>query len=328
MKLLLTTVVLAAACMPKTGQASDQTPGTRLTFEVRNNTAHGTAVAGDEVTLHLHGGPQPIESRSAKVGEDGRAVFEDLPAGQGIVAVARVKHQNMAFRSGPVALDSAAAEPAARVQVFDVSTDASKLSIGMHHVMVALRGATLEVTEFLQLSNSSDMAVTGRERDGRDRPVVLRIMLPKGFGDLKASSYLEHEALVVTETGFYDTMAVPPGDHQVTFSYSVDVGRGATQIVKEITLPTAHLMIFWEHGQGALRGLGEPSDRLMNADGVPIEYYRRTGLKPGETLAFEITALAAKGSDLTTWIVLAAVFAVILIVALLRLRPQPVKSGQ
>jgi hypothetical protein len=317
---------LAVVCLLRPGQASAQTPA-RLTVEVRNNTANGAPVAGDEITLDLHRGPQQIDSRSARVGEDGRVVFENLPTGQGIAAVARVKHQNMAFRSRPVALDSAAAELSASGQVFDVSTDASKLSIGVHHLMVAFRGTSLEFTEFMQLSNSSDMAVTGRERDDRNRPVVLRIMLPAGFRDLTASSYLEREALVVTGEGFYDTMAVPPGEHQITFSYKIDVGRGATQIAKEITLPTSHLMIFWEHGEGALKGLGEPSGRLVNADGTPIEYYRRTGLKPGEKLAFQIAGLSRRGSNASTWIILAVVFAAILIVALLRSGPKSTKSG-
>ena len=326
MKRLVLTTLLAVVCVSNPGRALGQTQSARLTVEVRNHTAGGAPVAGDEVTVQFYKGPQPIDSRLAKVGEDGKVVFDNLPAGQGVVAVARVKHQDMAFRSPPVALDSTAGELVTNVQVFDVSTDASKLSIAMHHVMVALRGAALEITEFMQLNNSSDRAVTGSERDDQNRPVVIRFLLPKGFRDLAASSYLEHEALVVTGEGFYDTMAVPPGQHRITFSYKIDVGSGAASIVKPITMPTANFMLFWEHGQGALEGLGEPSDRLVNADGVPIEYYRRTGLKPGEILAFQIAGLKRQGSDVSTWILLGVVFAAILIVALLRMGPRSAKS--
>ena len=327
MKRLLIAAALVVAGVLRPGHAFAETPQAKLTVEVRNSTADGTSVEGDEITLDIQGGPDQIDSRSAKVGEDGKAVFENLATGQGLAAVARVKHQNMAFRSRPVALDGTAGELSASVEVYDVSTDASQLSIGMHHLMVALRGTTLEFTEFIQLSNSSDMAVTGRERDDGDRPIVIRFLLPKGFRDLAASSYLEREALIVTDEGFYDTMAVPPGQHQITFSYKVDIGSGAAQIVKPITLPTSHLMLFWEHGQGALEGLGEPSDRLVNADGVPIEYYRRTGLKPGSELAFRVAGVSRERSDASTWIVLAVVFAAMLIVALLRLGSKSAPSG-
>ena len=324
----LGTMILVVCCLTL-GHVSAQTPQARLTVEVRNNTANGAPVASDEVALHLYRGQQQIDVRPAKVGEDGKAVFENVSTGQDISAVARVKHQNMFFRSRPVPLNSAAGEFSANVQVFDVSNDASKLSVGTHHLMVALRGEALEFTEYLQLKNSSDKAVIGSERDAQDRPVVVRFVLPEGFRDLAESSYLEPEALVITEEGFYDTLAVPPGEHQVAFSYKLDLGRGATRVAKEITLPTSQLMIFWEHGQGALEGLGEPSNRLTSAASVPIEYYRRSNLQPGDRITFRISGFnAKKKSDASTWIILGVVFAVIVIVALLRMLPKPTESGQ
>lgn len=302
-------------------------PRVRLTVEVRNHTANGAPVVGNEVMLHLYRGHEQIACRSATVGEDGTVVFEDLPGAPGIVAVARARHQDMMFRSRPVPLHSAAGEFSVVVQVFDVSTDPSHLSIDVHHLMIAVHPTSLEFTEYLQLNNSSDMAVTGFERDERNRPIVLPVSLPEGFRDLAAASYFEHEALVITRDGFYDTMAVPPGQHQIAFSYRLPISRGATKIGKEITVATAQLMVFWEQRQGALEGLGEPSERFMNADGVPVEYYRRSDLKRGDTLAFQISGLNPAGSDASTWIVLGVVFAVVVVMALLRSRAKPGASG-
>ena len=301
----------------------------RLTVEVKNRTANGTAIAGDEVVLQLYRSQEQIESLQAKADVDGKAVFEKILTGPDMAAVATAKHQNMAFRSEPVALNPATGEFSASVQVFDVSTDTSKLSVGVHHIMVAVRGAALEFTEYMQLKNASDRAITSVKRDAENRPAVIEVKLPQGFQDLSASGYLEPEALVVTPDGFYDTMAVPPGEHQVTFSYKVGIDRGAVKIVKEITLPTAELMLFWTHGQGKLEGLGEPNDRLAGADGVPIEYYRRSALKPGDRIAFQLSGFSAKKSDSYTWIILGAVFAVLVAIALWRLRPKaaPTRSG-
>lgn len=320
---ILALAALVAAWMPGVVVAQ-----TRLAVEVTNSTANGATVVGDEVTLQLYKGQKPVNSLPAKAGEDGKAVFENLPTGQDMAAVPRARHQNMAFHGQPLALSTTAKELSASVQVFDVSTDTSKLSVGTHHVMIAVRSGSLEFTEYLQLSNSFDMAVTGARRDSQDRPIVIEVKLPEGFKDLTASSYFEQQALVVTPDGFYDTMAVPPGEHQVTFSYKVGIERGTVKIVKEMTLPTSELTVFWEQGQGRLEGLGEPNDRLANAEGVPLEYYQRSDLKPGDRIAFQISGFTAKRSDPYTWIVLAAVFAAIVAVALLRLRPRPVGSGQ
>jgi len=302
--------------------------GATLTVEVTNNTANGATVVGDEATVQLYKGQSPIQSLQAKVGEDGKAVFENVPTGQDMAAVARVKHQDMAFNGRPLFLAAPTEEFSTSVQVFDVSTDTSQLSIGTHHIMVAVREMSLGFTEYMQLTNASDMAVTGSQKDGQNRPVVIEVKLPKGFKELASSGYLEQNALVVTADGFYDTLAVPPGEHQVTFSYKVDIDRNTIQVDKEMTLPTADLMIFWEQGPGRLEGLGEPTNRLTNEQGAPIEYYRRSDLKPGDRISFQVSGFNVRQSDSYTWIVLAAVFVVVVVVALLRLRPKPAATGQ
>jgi hypothetical protein len=322
-----TPVIVFLVLMPTFAAA--ETPRTaRFTATVKSNTANGTPVVGDEVTLLLYRGQEPIGSLPAQAGPDGKAVWENIPTGPGMAAVVRAKHQNMAFKSEPVSLKSAAGEFSVTVEVFDVSTDTSRLSVGTHHIIVAVRGTALRFTEYLQLNNPSDMAITSAERDEHNQPVVIRVKLPEGFRDLTESSYLEREALVVTRDGFYDTMAVPPGEHQVTFSYQLEIDRGTMKVAKEITLPTAELMIFWEHGQGKLEGLGEPSDRLVSGEGVPIEYYRRSALKPGDVIAFRISGFHVKKSDSYTWVILGAVFVAIMAVVLVRLRPQASRPGQ
>lgn len=329
MKYFRTATALAALFLLMPGRAAaEASPQARITVAVVNNTGNGTTTVGDEVTLQLYRDRQQTDLRQATVGQDGKAIFESIPTGQDVVAVAHAKHQNMAFGSQPVPLSSASSDFSVGVQVFDVSADASKLSVGVHHIMIAVRAASLEFTEYMQLTNGSDMAVIGSKRDDRNRPSVIEVKLPEGFRDLAASGYLEMEALVVTADGFHDTMAVPPGEHQVAFSYKADIDRSTVKIVKEVALPTSELMIFWEHGQGRLEGLGEPNGRLTNAEGVPMEYYRRSDLKPGDKVAFQISGFSLSNSNAHTWIVLGAVFATIVAIALLRSRPKPFGSGQ
>ncbi len=315
-----------ALLIPASGNAAETSPQVKVIVEVTNKTANGATVQGDEVQLLLYRGQEQIETRSAKAGPDGKAIFENVPAGQGVAAVARAKHQNMAFNSQPVLLASPSGEASAGVEVFDVSTDTSKLAVGMHHIMVRVRSTSLEFKEYMQLSNPSDMAITGSQRDEQNRPVVIAVRLPKGFKDLTVSSYLEEEAMVVTAEGFYDTLAVPPGEHQVAFSYRLDIDRSPVSVAKEITLPTSELMVFWEQGQGRLEGLGEPAGQLTNADGIPVEYYRRANAKPGDQIAFRVSGFNMKHSDSYSWIILVAVFAVIMVIALLRLRSPSIRS--
>ncbi len=305
-----------------------QAPQARVTVEVKNKTANGSTVAGDEVSLLLFRGHEQIDSLKATAGQDGKAVFEKVPTGQDMAAIARAKHQNMAFTSSPVTLNSAGGELSATVEVYEVSTDTSKLSVGTHHIIVAVKSASLEVTEYMQLTNPSDTAITGSRRDDQNRPIVIEARLPRGFRDLAVSSYLEEEALVVTPEGFYDTMAVPPGEHHVAFSYKLDISRNVAEIAREFTLPTSELMVFWQHGQGKLEGLGEPAKRLVKEDGTPVEYYLRGNLKPGDRIAFQVSGFNVKQSDRYTWVILIVVFVAAVAIALLRVRRRPAGSGR
>lgn len=315
---LLTIVVFCALFMARMAWA--QGASAKLVVQVSNGTANGTTVVGDAVTLQVFQHQELRESSEAEVDESGEAVFEEIPTGAHLVAVARVKHHNMAFRGRPVSLASPDGGFSTVVQVFDVSSDPSPLSVGTHHVTIAVEGETLQFTEYMQLQNRSDMAITGSKRDAQDKPIVIEIVLPAGARDLTPSGYFEQSALVTTDTGFYDTLAVPPGEHQIRFSYGLDIDRRTTDIVKEISLPTSEFIVFWEGGRATLTGLGKPDGRLTNAEGVPVEYYQRGNVQAGDRINFQISGFNVKTSDTDTWIVLAVAFAVVFAMALWRLR--------
>ena len=75
-----------------------------------------------------------------------------------------------------------------------------------------------------------------------------------------------------------------------------------------------------------LEGLGEPAGRLTKDDGTPVEYYRRSDLKPGDRIAFQVSGFNVKQSDRYTWAVLIAVFGAAVVIALLRLHRKPAGS--
>ena len=100
-----------------------------LTVEVTSGTANGAAVKDDVVIVRIYKHGQLLHTLDGKVGADGKAVFGNVPTGNRVVAVVRARHQDMMFNGQPVALRPAEDEFVARVQVFDVSDDKSKLSV-------------------------------------------------------------------------------------------------------------------------------------------------------------------------------------------------------
>lgn len=317
--------VLAFCFLSHIGLANEATmPASKgvLVVEVTNGTANGADVSGDEVIVGIFENSQLLYSLNGEVAADGKAVFEDVPIGDNIVALARAKHQDMMFNGRPVVLKPTEDRHLAHVEVYDVSWDKSHLSVGTHHIIIKARSEYLEISEYLQLRNSSDMAVISKQKDSRDREIILEIMLPEGFKNLKATSYFEENALVVTEQGFYDTMAVPPGEYQANFSYTLDISSSTMDFVKGISLPTSNLIVFAELGQAKLRGLGEADNQVTNASGAPMKYYQLSNLAPAEEVAFQIVGFNVSTSGLTTWLILSLTFGALVVLVVLRLRPK------
>lgn len=289
-----------------------------LTVQVINGTENGTSVVNDEVTVQIYDHDTFLHSLEGKVDADGRAVFENVPTGEKIVAAPNAKHNDMLFSGPSVALKPTADKYTTHVEVFDVSYDNSNLSIRTHHLIIKAIPDALHFTEYFQLVNSSNMAVSSKEMDSDERTIVLKIMLPEGFDNLTAAGYFQQDAMVVTDYGFYDTMAVPPGEYEVTFTYTLDISSNSMDIVKVITLPTYNFMVFADLGPAKVQGLGQPK-KMVGKDSTSIEYYTRDKLAPGDKIAFKIIGFNVNSSSgRTTWVVLSLVFAAVFVLVVLR----------
>ncbi len=294
--------------------------GAELTVQVISGTADGAAVTGDEVIVQIYEGRYLLHTFSARADAEGKALFEDIPEGEHLAAVVRAKHQDMMFGGQPVSLRPTEDGHVVSVQVFDVSNDKSKLSVDTHHLIIKARPGTLEVTEYMHLQNSSDRAISSSDRDDQDRAIVLDIKLPSGFKNLRSFTYFEDSALVVTEKGFYDIMAVPPGEQHITFSYTLDVTSEVMDFAKTISLPTSEFVLFAELGRAEIQGLDRAAEQATRSSGEAMQYYERYNLAQNEEIAFQLTHLDVGSSGLLIWITLGSVLGAIVVFATLRLR--------
>ncbi len=314
LKYLFLIMVLFFCSKPCLGE--EYSPST-LTIEVRNGTANGAAVTGDEISVAVYHHAELLKTLDSKVRVDGKVVFEDVPADDHVVAVARVKHQDMMFSSKAIGLSSGRSKHNGFVQVFDVSNDQSKLSITTHHFIIKIQGGALQITEYMQIKNSYDKAISSK--DSAINGAVLEQILPLGFKNLQYLTYFEKNAIVVTDEGFYDTMGVPPGEFHAGFSYTLDIDSKIMDISKKFSLPTSSFMVFAELGQVQLQGLGSPSNRATGSNGVPINYYRMYEISPGQEIKFQLAGFNVDTTSRTEWIISAAVFGGVLVLVLFKL---------
>ena len=305
-------------CFADDTPASDK--GLILIVEVVNGTANGHPVIGDEVTVSIYEHEKLVDTIQRKVGAGGTAIFENIKTGDHLVALPAAFHKVMKFTGRAVALKPTQQKVTSRVAVWDISYDNSELSVQTHHLIIKQKGNLLTATEYIQLKNPSDLAISSNQRDNQDRTIVLTIPLPKGFKNFRGSGYLVPEALGFTKESFYDTMAVPPGVHEVVFSYNLEITSDTMNISKKISLPTVKFVLFSQLGPDKIRGLDKPAGQMVLADTGSGEYFTWSNLEPGQEITFQVGKLSINKPQQHSWMILSVVFGFMVLLAVWRSR--------
>ena len=315
------TIALLACIVLGICVASDSADAATFTVKVVSGTAGGSPVAGAEVLLTVYEKGVEVDNQTALVKADGMASF-DVKTGVGSVAVARAKHNDMMFSSSQVELRPGKEFFTAAVMVYDVSQDNSVLTVGQHHIIVKVQLDVIVVEEYVQIVNPTDKAVSAAKKDSDGFPVVFQALLPKGYTDLQCQQYFQEQALVRTDKGFHDIMAVPPGKYDAAFSYKLDVDSAELNFVRTISNPTSNVVVVAQLAGAKLDGLGQPQSKVtMDAPGDSNYYVLSQNFEPAQAIQFTISGLKTNPQD-RLMIIFSVIFSILALAVLYRIRPK------
>ena len=291
-----------------------------VNMKVTKGTPDGATTVDDLAAITLYENGQEVETYTSTVGDDGNAHFE-YPAIDGhFMLLPRVRHQNLMFSGPMVHAVNSPAPIDVTVEVYDVIADNSGIAVGSHQIILKAIGKNILVTEFVQLKNSTNNALTSAQKDENDHAIVLSFSLPAGHKEFTVSKYFVADALGFTEDGFYDTMAIPPGTYDAMFTYLLPITSEEMSITKKITMPTDDVMVFSQLKSGQVQGLGNPAGQLTMEDGSPAEYFSLGNKKNEDQIAITIAGLET-GSSMTMMIIIAVAFLLIAPLVLVRFKP-------
>jgi hypothetical protein len=188
-----------------------------LTVEgtIFNGTANGGDVAGLPVTLHRISilGPDDIQTIS---NDEGGFRFEGIIYDTELNYGVSVRYQSAIYGTD---VDLSAGSPAPlTITVFDATTDDSVVSAASASLLFASvdRAAqTIAALEILRLANNSDRAYV----PGNEPMQLLRFGLPDGATNLQLDTLLIGADFAQVDLGFALFASVPPGEHEIMFSY-------------------------------------------------------------------------------------------------------------
>ncbi len=286
-------LILCIGFLTCQGASAQTDSNVTVTVKITNATPNGKDVTGDDVSLQLFHHNQEVGVLESKVNTEGNAVFTNVPVMPGFVARATAKHSNMTFNSPVLELIPLQTAFETKIDVYETSTDNSKLELGVHQIVIKkMSDKMLLITEYVQIVNSTGMAVTSEEKDESGRNKVIVFHLPDGFKNLTMTMYFVKNAIVETADGFYDTMATPPGKQLAAFSYTLDITADSMEIVRKISKPTKEFVVFSQLGAGNLQGAGTPAGEMTLPDGSPALYYSVSPCEKGSEVKLQLKGLA------------------------------------
>ncbi len=237
---------LVIGCLPRIGR----TEGVgRIRGVIQRE---GKGFAAQRIMLIRFGPNQDVQRFPGQTDAEGRFFFENLETGPAFTYFVGIRYKEQLRRSDPVLLQS---EEPAEV-VLEVSEQPAQEAKGsdappplriINHLMVIVgRGTHLEVREVVRLANTGTTPYIEKAGHGGASGISLHLPLPQGHYNLGQVQGLNTEYVHVDTVGLSYLAPLPPGEHQIVYTYNLPWHDGLATILVERTLGTSMLDVLVE----------------------------------------------------------------------------------
>ena len=212
----------------------------------------GKGFAEQRIMLIRFGPNQDVQRFPGQTDAEGRFLFENLETGPAFTYFVGIRYNEQLHRSDPVILQSEeAAEVLLEVRgqpAQEAKESAASLSLRIiNHLMVIVgRGTHLEVREVVRIVNSGTTPYIDRAGQGGATGISLHLPLPQGHYNISQVQGLQTEYVRVDPSGLSYLAPLPPGEHQLMYTYSLPWHAGLATILVERTLGTSMLDVLVE----------------------------------------------------------------------------------
>lgn len=293
---LLAALLIALALSPAkapTALAQEPPPGDPITVTGRvvNGTADGGAVAGITVVFH-HNTVEELGEIDAVAGADGSFEFPGVvydPAkayGVSVVYKGALYGINLDLSLGqPEPIELAIYEPIHSDEILRASLVSVLINI------VDPTSEVLSVLEIVRLVNDTDLAYVS----GPEPMQIIRFALPEGATNLQVDSSLLVADIFQVDRGFGVSASVPPGVHEVLYSYDFAYSGSTEEVVRNLRYGADLLRVVIPRQVAALiaPSIGEPGE--VDIGEQPYNVLEVAGVPKNHELTFTLTGLPVPG---------------------------------
>jgi len=212
----------------------------------------GKGFAEQRIMLIRFGPNQDVQRFPGQTDAEGRFVFENLETGPAFTYFVGIRYKEQIHRSDPVILRNAepvevvlevSEQPAQEAKGSDVPPP---LRIINHLIIIVGRDTHLEVREVVRIVNSGTTPYIDRAGHGGASAISLHLPLPQGHYDMGQVQGLNTEYVHVDSSGLFYLAPLPPGEHQIMYTYNLPWHDSLATILVERTLSTSMLDVLVE----------------------------------------------------------------------------------
>lgn len=244
----------------------------------------GQGFANQRIMLIRFGPNNDVQRFPGQTDVDGRFLFENLDTDSSLSYVVGIRYQEQLYRSNAVTLSGAEpVEVTLTVESASAATppppstpergSAAPLRIN-NHLMVLLGLEThLEVREIVRLVNTE-------KTPARPPGGAWHLPLPRGHYNMSTVQGLQPEAVRVDGNGISSARPLPPGEHQLVYTYHLPRPSELRTVVLERAMPTAVLDVLIDderfHSSSDM-----PFGGPVTLEPHKFAHFRGTHLEPG-----------------------------------------------
>jgi hypothetical protein len=249
-------------------------------------------------------------------GPNGRYEFEDLSTGDDWLYVIDARHDGGLFPGRPLTIPDNTTEPPVidtTLRVWDTTTDPASVLVRRDNLFAVVDEENVAVIESVTIVNTTDLAYIGRGEKNTGSAASFGFPLPDA-ADVSSvrieDAPFDVPRLVRTSFGFALTVAIPPDESQIVYSYRVTGGTGSFDLSRTMLYPTLEMSTFAE------RPLEIESSRLEPNGEVDLEKrtYRRWTSTDTLDAGDPVQILATASGTPSWWVFAGAGAAVVLLI--------------
>lgn len=211
----------------------------------------GKGFAEQRIMLIRFGPNQDVQRFPGQTDAAGRFLFENLETGPAFTYVVGIRYKEQLHRSESVILQG---EEPAEV-VLEVSAPAQEakgsdappqLRIINRLIVIVGRGTHLEMREVIRVANTGTTPYIEKAGHGGAAGISLHLPLPQGHANMSQVQGLNAEYVHVDASGLSYLAPLPPGEHQIVYTYNLPWHDSLATVLVERTLGTAMLDVLVE----------------------------------------------------------------------------------